>query len=123
MALLKYEEQLKELEKYPHLKKAVEHYYETGGQPEHEHCLPNLIVWIRHNIEDECCDLEPAEFFGMDEETKEDFWSWGHNSRWSNTFWSYLDKHFNYCVEQCMELACVMEDFDVEKYMNETTEV
>ena len=118
--ILKYENLLKELEKYPNLKQAVEHFYDTDGKPEHEGCLPNLIVWIRCMC-DECMN-DAADFFEMPEEIKEDFWSWGHNSRWSNTFWSYLSRNFCYCVDRCIELAEDGGDFDVEEYMNKPTE-
>ena len=118
--ILKYENLLKELEKYPHLKAAVEHFYDTDGKPEHEYKLPNLIVWIRQMLDKS--GEEAAEYFDMPEETREDFWSWGHNSRWSNTFWCYLERHFCWCVGICIDLAEEYGDFDVESYMNEPTE-
>lgn len=117
--ILKYENLLKELEQYPNLKKAVEHFYDTDGKAEYEGCLPNLIVWIRCQLK----DVDMTEFFTeMSEETKEDFWSWGHNSRWGNTFYAFLCEHFNYCVAVCMNMAEEYGDFDVEKHMIETME-
>ena len=115
--LLKYENLLKELEQYPNLKKAVESYYNNDGKPEKEGRLPNLIVWIRVMCDN--CMSDATDFFEMSEDEKEDFWSWGHNSRWSNTFWSYLDRNFCYCVDRCMELAYDGGDLDVEQYIQE----
>lgn len=119
--ILKYENLLKELDKYPNLKKAVEHFYDTDGKPEHEGCLPNLIVWIRVVL-DKYKSEDAAEYFDMPEKSKEEFWSWGHNSRWSNTFWCYLDNHFCWCVGLCIDLANEYGDFDVEEYMNKPME-
>lgn len=118
--ILKYENLLKELDQYPNLKGAVEHFYNTDGQPEHEGKLPNLIVWIRQVLENESDDA--PEYFEMSERQTEDFYSWGHNSRWSNTFWVFLENHFNWCVALCIDLAREYGDYDIEKYMNETTE-
>lgn len=118
--ILKYKNLLKELEQYPNLRKAVEHFYDTDGEPEHEGKLPNLIVWIRQVLENESEDA--AEYFEMSERQAEDFYSWGHNSRWGNTFYAFLCEHFNYCVAVCMNMADEYGDFDVEKYMNEKTE-
>lgn len=115
--ILKYENLLKELEQYPNLKQAVEHFYDTDGKPEHERCLPNLIVWIRCVLDK--ANEDAAEYFDMPENAKEEFWSWGHNSRWDNTFWWYLDRHFCWCVGLCIDLANEYGDFDVEKYMND----
>jgi hypothetical protein len=120
MAILKYENLLKELDKYPNLKGAVEHFYDNNGKPEHEGCLPNLIVWIRKVLD--IAGEDAAKFFEMSEETAEDFYSWGHNSRWANTFWCFLERHFNWCIGLCIELAERYGDYDIEKYMNETKE-
>ena len=118
--ILKYENLLKELDKYPNLKGAVEHFYNTDGQPEHKDKLPNLIVWIRQVLD--LAGEDAAEYFEMPEETAEDFYSWGHNSRWSNTFWLFLENHFNWCVGLCIDLADEYGDYDIEKYMNEPME-
>lgn len=120
--LLKYENIISELEsntKYRHLYKAVKHYWETEGKPEHDLCLPNLIVWIRQVVPD---TVDIPDYFEMGERVKEDFYSWGHNSRWSNTFWSFLNDHFCWCVALCMDLADEYGDYDVETYIQSTIE-
>lgn len=113
--ILKYENLLQELKRFPNLKSAVEFFYQNNGESEHEGCLPNLIVWIRCVLPE---DYDAAEYFDMPDEMKEDFWSWGHNSRWANTFYCYLEDNFNYCVKKCLDLAEEYGDFDVEAYMN-----
>ena len=118
--MIKYHKMLKDLDKYPHLKKAVEHFYDTDGQAEELGLLPNLIIWIRNTIPD---SVDPAEFFGMDNDTAEDFYSWGHNSRWANTFWTYLQTHFDWCVACCLDLADQYGDFDVEQTLKEAKNV
>lgn len=115
--ILKYENLLKELEQFPNLKQAVEHFYNTDGKAEHEGSLPNLIVWIRVVLDK--AEQDAPEFFEMSEEKAEDFWSWGHNSRWSNTFAGYLETHFCWCVALCIDLATDQGDFDVEQYIKE----
>jgi len=95
--MLKYKNIIHAMEsntKYRYLYKAVKHYWETNGKPEHKDCLPNLIVWIRQVVPD---TIDIPEYFEMGERVKEDFYSWGHNSRWSNTFRDYLDDRFCWC--------------------------
>jgi len=110
---------LDELDKYPHLTEAVKHYEDTDGDSEHKGCLPNLIVWIRQVLP---LDIDPAEYFEMDDETAEDFYSWGHNSRWNHTFRDVLESDFEFCVRKCIDLAKEYGDYDIETYMTKETE-
>ena len=118
--ILKYHNLLKELDRYPNLKRAVEHFYDTDGEAEHIGKLPNLIVWIRVVMDE--LGYDAAEFFEMSKERADDFYSWGHNSRWSNTFYDFLTRHFDWCVGLCIDLADESKDFDVEEYMNKPKE-
>ena len=111
-----YESYLEDLAKYPHLWKAVQHFYQNDGRPEHIGHLPNLIVWIRHFVENE---EDVAQRFDMPEEVAEDFYGWGHNSRWANTFWWWTRLHFFGVVVNCLDIAETHGDFDVEQYMQE----
>ena len=113
-----YDELIRKLDDYPNLRKCVKHFYETNGQAEHDGYLPNLIVWIRQVLDE--VGEDAAERFSMPQEVAEDFWSWGHNSRWANTFWFWLHAHFFGCVEECIELAEDAGDYDVEKYFQQT---
>ena len=114
-----YVQLLDKLNKYPNLTKAVKHYEDTDGDSEHEGYLPNLIVWIRQVLP---IDIDPAEYFEMDDETAEDFYSWGHNSRWNHTFRDWLDSGFEFCVEKCIDLAEEYGDYDIEAYMTRKKE-
>lgn len=92
-----------ELDKYPHLRTYFTRYVESDGASENPNYLPCLIVWIRMAMD--AAGTDPAAFFEMDEETAEDFYSWGHNSRWNNTFRSYLDSDYEFALRKCIELA------------------
>lgn len=86
------EKQLKEhldkLKEYKHLCSYYEDYVlNKNVKPG---MLPNLIVWIRRSVNDDC-ELA-AEIFCMTEHETDDFLSWGHNSRWANTFAYVLDE-------------------------------
>lgn len=97
-------EMLAELDKYPNLKKYFTFFMETdAGLPEDPGLLPRLIVWIRTHVD--ANDIDPAEFFDMDEETAEDFYTWGHNSRWKNVFCDYIESYRSLALARCLELA------------------
>ena len=67
------------LKKYPALQEAVLNFIESDGWNHNFGYLTPLTVYIRKLS----IDFEP-EFFDWDEETTEDFCSWGHNSRYGN---------------------------------------
>lgn len=102
----------KDLDKFPVLKKAVEHFKETGGRSEEDGCIPNFVYFFKQmNFR---FDQDPDEMFGWDSETKEDFWSWGHNSRWAHTACMWIDDNFEECIEKAIELAKEYGDLDLE---------
>lgn len=102
--------ELKKLDQYPFLKQYVEHYKNTDGESEDPIKLPKLIVWIRMVIPD---DKDPASLFRMNNEFTEDFYSWGSNSRWANTFHTYLTFYFKRCIRICLDLADEYGDREV----------
>lgn len=76
------EQTKKRLEAYPVLKRCVEKYINDEDDP----CmLTDLTVYVR------LMEIDEPSFFGWDEETTEDFYSWGHNSRYANVFESELE--------------------------------
>ena len=76
-----------DLSEFPNLERYFNHFVETDGSPEMQDCLPNLIIWIRLIVEPhEGKWIDPMTFFGLDDEDAEDFYTWGHNSRWKNVF-------------------------------------
>lgn len=60
---------------------------------------PSLLRWIAIQTFNKA--VSPSNFFEMDEETAYDFNCWGHNSRWKNVFWDYLNKNTEKCLEKC----------------------
>jgi len=102
-----------QLESYPNLKKYVEHYIETDGEPEDEGCISNLVCYfklqcLKHN-------LNETKVFKWNKKISDDFYTWGTNSRWSNTFDTFLYYNFQYVVEIGISLAEKYGDIDVDK--------
>jgi len=102
-----------QLANYPNLKKYVEHYAKTNGEPEKEECISNLVYYFKlqclnHN-------LNEAKVFKWDNKTYRDFYSWGHNSRWANTFDTYLRYNFQDAVKIGISLAEKYGDINVDK--------
>ena len=97
------DELVAEMEKYPNLNKYFRFFIENPGDTEDPGFLPRLIGWIRTHVD--AYDLDAAELFDMDEDTAEDFYTWGHNSRWANTFTSYIECDPNLALERCLRLA------------------
>ena len=50
--------------------------------------LPNIIIWFRETLEKN--DQDVAGWFNWDDDWREDFYSWGSNSRWGRTFSSWI---------------------------------
>lgn len=70
------------MNKYKHLKQYYMDYLEHKGKAEHDGCFPNLIIWIREVMGDD--QYKITEYLNMTEDAEEEFYSWGHNSRWSH---------------------------------------
>ena len=114
------QEQKESLKQYPNLEAAVNEFVETNGRGTESGTLPKFIYWLRCKIESHF-DGDPgsitcwpnAEYIedeGLenDEDTidwDEDFWSWGHNSRWANTFTLWVEQNFNDMVNSAIEIA------------------
>ena len=79
---------VKRLAKYPELKKVVGTFLHNPYNCSH---LTDLTVYIR------LLRIDEPEFFCWDDYYTEDFYSWGHNSRYANVLepmlWSRLNKH------------------------------
>lgn len=97
----------KELKKYPNLRKYALHFDRTEGTAEEGGFLPFFVIWFRRlfdktGIED---DQVPA-LFGYDDESDEanDFWNWGHNSRYANVFSCWLEQDIDYALRLIFEL-------------------
>ena len=86
------------IQKYANLAKYFEHYLDTHGKAEHVNCLPNLIIWIREVLDND--SQRAADLFNMTDEEREDFYSWGSNSRWNHTFRDCLDLMIDQDVDE-----------------------
>jgi len=106
-------EQGKKLESYPNLKGYIESYIKNDGYPEENGCLPHFIYFFKRMCLDNDIDVE--QFFNWDEETAEDFYSWGHNSRWANTFSCCVDAKFKRYVDDALYLVSEYGDIDIYK--------
>lgn len=111
------QEQKDALKQYPKLEAAINEYIELNGRSRTPGHLSDFIYWLRCKIEKyfdgdpghiTCWpNAESIECEGLENEVDwdEDFWSWGHNSRWANTFTLWVDENFNDMVNSAIELA------------------
>lgn len=104
----------KQLENYKNLSKYAFHFEKQPYEPEHPGHLNNLIIWFRETLDNAGVD-DVASYFGWDDETAEDFYTWGHNSRWAHTFYSYLINNINDALEIALDLADEFGDVDIDK--------
>ena len=114
-------ETLEKLKEYPKLKKYAKHFEKTDGDSEIAGFLPFIVIWFRDlfkeaGINDGQVPIE----FEMDDDTAEEFWSWGHNSRYANVFEPYLLDNLDFCIDIALQIIDNNErlsgfDSDVEK--------
>lgn len=114
-------ETLKKLKNYPNLKKYAKHFEKTRGDGEIAGFLPFVVIWFRDLFREAGIDdgQVPVEF-EMDDETSEEFWSWGHNSRYANVFSWYLLSNLDFCIDIALQIIDNNERFggfdpDIEK--------
>lgn len=91
----------RELKKYPNLRKYALHFARTEGDHEEQGYLPFLVIWFRELFKKAgISDDEVPMLFGYDEESDDaqDFWSWGHNSRYNHTFSMWLEQDIDYAI-------------------------
>ena len=112
-------ETLEKLKDYPNLKRYAS-YFEKNKDSEEAGFLPYIVIWFRDlfkeaDIGDELVPI----LFEMDDEVAEDFWSWGHNSRYSNVFsWWILDD-LDFAIDVALQIIknnpkCAGYDKDIE---------
>ena len=79
------------IEKYPELARCVHDFIVNNGQNPNPMLLTDLTVYIRN------LDVDEPALFDWDEEIADDFYSWGHNSRYANVLepmlYEDLEKH------------------------------
>lgn len=91
------DETKKRLEQYPRLKECVEEYIELDGESKKQGYLPKLVVYVRD------MELDEPEFFGFDKEWTDEFYSWGHNSRYVHVFNPLLYENLDEYLEAILE--------------------
>lgn len=98
-------DQIQNLKQYPFLESYVKSYIENKGIPENIDCICRLTYFFkRMYIEHE---LDMQSLFDWDDDTTEDFYSWGHNSRWANIFEGQMEG----CLEDYVDVALGLAEF------------
>lgn len=97
-----------ELGKYPYFKSYVESY--KNGE-----CANLCITQLAYFFKRMCLDnnLDEQELFNWDNDVAEDFYSWGSNSRWANTFEWWLSENLDTAVKIGLELCAEYGDRDI----------
>ena len=102
------DELLKRLEKYPVLKKCVikfgEQFDRSAGR------LTDLTVYVRK------MQIDAPEVFNYTDEEAEDFWGWGHNSRYGNVFEPILNERFEDHIWAIIDILDVNNTTDESEY-------
>lgn len=83
-------ENLDKLKRFKNLYRYALYFAKNNGDSEHYMRLPNLTIWCRLTLEKNGVDV--PNFFGWDDAVAEDFYSWGHNSRWNHTFGYWMEQ-------------------------------
>ena len=105
-------DQIQKLKQYPFLESYVKSYIENEGIPENISCICRLTYFFkRMDIEHE---LDMQSLFDWDDDTTEDFYSWGHNSRWANTFEGQMGGYLEDYVDVALSLAETYGDIDLD---------
>ena len=94
------EEDLQELEKFPDLRDAIAHTFVYNDYD--KKYLSPLVVWFREKEDNGYPVIEAADW---DDDTLDEFYSWGSNSRWSSVFESEVFKNAGYYIGLALEIA------------------
>lgn len=103
----------KDLKKHKNLYQYFK-YWLLNQCAEHDRYLPNLVIWFREIFDRAGIDDVP-EYLGWDADMAEDFWSWGHNSRWNHTFSVWLECEPEDAMKCAIDLADEHGDPDIEE--------
>lgn len=105
-------DQIQKLKQFPFLESYVKSYIENEGTAEKIGCICRLTYFFkRMDIEHE---LDMQSLFDWDDDTTEDFYSWGHNSRWANTFEGQMEGCLEDYVDVAIDLAETYGDIDLD---------
>lgn len=109
---------MEKIKKYPNLHKYYNSYLQREGRPEHEHCFPNLLIWFRCVIDND--DELAMNILEMDDDERDEFCSWGHNSRWNHVAAPIFDSLMATAPEELRDMLVDLaeqngQDPDIEK--------
>lgn len=109
---------MEKIKKYPNLHKYYNSYLQREGRPEHEHCFPNLLIWFRCVIDND--DELAMNILEMDDGERDEFCSWGHNSRWHHVVEPIFDSLMATAPEELRDMLVDLaeqngQDPDIEK--------
>lgn len=111
-------DQIQKLKQFPFLESYVKSYIENEGTAENIGCICRLTYFFkRMDIEHE---LDMQSLFDWDDDTTEDFYSWGHNSRWANTFEGQMEGCLEDYVDVAIDLAETYGDIDLDNLGDES---
>ena len=93
------------IKQHPNLYRYAVHFDKTEGESEKTGYLPFLVVWIRELFKQAGVDDDQVpELFDFDEYETEDFFSWGHNSRYNHVFSEALAADINFCLGVVLDI-------------------
>ena len=95
------EKQMGELNKFPHLKEAIEHTFINKDYDDSK--LSPMAVWFRLMEDNNGADVISC--VDWDEETLDEFYSWGSNSRWAMVFEPDMMDNAGVRIEDAIYLA------------------
>lgn len=108
------------MKKYKYLHQYVRNFLRNEGCSEHPQYLPLVVIYFREALDKlHIPDDEVPSIFGWDDETADDFFSWGHNSRWNHTFSCMLYANIDEYVDLLKKLMEKnnLEDFEVKLHL------
>ena len=85
------------LNNYPVLKSVTDDFIINNGVDPDPAYLTDLVVYIRK------LNVDEPEFFGWDDETAEDFYTWGHNSRYGNVLEPMLMTDLDFYIRTILD--------------------
>lgn len=109
------------MDEYPNLKRYFDDYIANKGVAEHEGCYPNLIIWVREALGEQGHMI--VDYLEMPDFEVDEFWSWGHNSRWRHVVQPYFYEYLvegtidqrNAMAEMLEDIAGIYGDPDIEQ--------
>lgn len=105
MQKMVYEKEIKDrLKTFSNLSRYVKRFEKSEGGNEKDSYLPYVVIWFRELLDKAGYEGSVPELFGFDEDETEEFYSWGHNSRWNHVFATWLESNMDFALETAFDL-------------------